>query len=147
MREAETAVNAEASCIAILQQADQRLHIEFASGDADEDVKHKVLELGQGVLGEAAAAGKMVCVNDVSKDDRFDSSIDRQTGFTTKSILAMPILRRDELLGVLEVINKRGGGYFTDEDAALLEVVTTQAAVAIENARLFDENVQSEQLS
>ena len=154
MREAEAAVGTEASCIAIFQQSDQRLHIEFASGDADVGVKHMVLEMGQGILGEAAATGKAVCVDDVAKDPRFDPSIDRQTGFTTKSILAMPILRRDELLGVLEVINKKGtkkgtkkaATYFTVEDAALLEVVATQAAVAIENARLFEQRVQSEQL-
>ena len=150
MREAEAAVGTEASCIAIFQQSDQRLHIEFASGDANLGVKHIVLEMGQGILGEAAATGKAVCVDDVSKDPRFDPSIDRQTGFITKSILAMPIFRRDELLGVLEVINKRGAkkgaSYFTEEDAALLEVVATQAAVAIENARLFEQKVQSEQL-
>ncbi len=108
MREAEAAVGTEASCIAIFQQSDPRLHIEYASGDADVGVKHMVLELGQGILGQAAATGKAVCVDDVAKDPRFDPSIDRQTGFTTKSILAMPILRRDELLGVLEVINKKG---------------------------------------
>ncbi len=151
MREAEAAVGAEASCIAIYQQADQRLHIEFASGDADVGVKHMVLEMGQGVLGEAAATGKAVCVDDVNRDSRFDPSIDRQTGFTTKSILATPILRRDELRGVLEVINKKAtshpNSHFTEEDAALLEVVATQAAVAIENARLFQQAVQSERLA
>jgi signal transduction histidine kinase len=65
----------------------------------------------------------------------------------SKSILAAPILRRDELLGVLEVFNKKGGPVFTEEDSLLLEVVANQAAVAIENARLLERIVQSEQLS
>ena len=56
----------------------------------------------------------------------------------SKSILAAPILRRDELLGVLEVFNKKGGPVFTEEDSLLLEVVANQAAVAIENARLLE---------
>jgi len=72
---------------------------------------------------------------------------DRKSGFTARSILATPIKRRDELLGVLEVINKRGDPRFTETDGKLLEVVANQAAVAIENARLVQSMVQSEQLS
>ncbi len=109
------------------------------------------MEIGQGILGEAAATNKTLRVDDVAKDPRFEPAIDRQTGFTTKTVLATPILRRGELLGVLEVINKKDAAcfaaFFTQEDAALLEVVATQAAVAIENSRLFERTVQSEQLS
>ena len=147
MRESETAVAAEASCIALYEPLDNLLHIEFASGEADEGVRHLTLPMGQGILGEVAASGKAVLVEDAHRDPRFDSSVDRQTGFTTKSILATPIRRREELLGVLEVINKKGGPCFTEEDSLLLEVVANQAAVAIENAKLFERMVQSEQLS
>ena len=138
MRESETAVAAEASCIALYEPLDNLLHIEFASGEADEGVRHLTLPMGQGILGEVAASGKAVLVEDAHRDPRFDSSVDRQTGFTTKSILATPIRRREELLGVLEVINKKGGPCFTEEDSLLLEVVANQAAVAIENAKLFE---------
>ena len=146
MHEAEAAVDAEASCIANYEESDHLLHIEFASGGSDEGVKNLALQMGQGILGVCAATRKAMRVPDVSQDAQFDPSIDRQTGFTTKSILAVPIMRRDRLLGVLEVINKRGPHPFTDEDSRLLEVVATQAAVAIENARLFEQIVQSEQL-
>ena len=84
MREAETAVGAEASCIALYEPTDDLLHIEFASGAADEEVRHLTLSMGQGILGEVAASGKAVLVEDVSQDSRFDSSVDRQTGFTIK---------------------------------------------------------------
>ena len=147
MRESEAAVEAEASSIALYDALDNMLHIEFASGEADEGVKHLTLAMGQGVLGEVAATGKTLRVDDARRDPRFDPSIDQQTGFVTKSILATPILRRDELLGVLEVINKKDGPSFTEEDSLMLEVVASQAAVAIENARLLDQIVQSEQLS
>jgi len=147
MREAETAVSAEASCIALHDPLDNLLHIEFASGEADEGVRHLTLAMGQGILGEVAASGKAIRVDDARQDPRFDSFVDRQTGFTTKSILASPMLRREELLGVLEVINKKDGSCFTEEDSLLLEVVASQAAVAIENAKLFERMVQSEQLS
>ena len=75
-------------------------------------------------------------VDDVQNDPRWDLSADRETGFTTRSILARNIKRRGELLGVLEVINKSGGPRFTETDGNLLEVVATQVAIASDNARL-----------
>ena len=134
MQGAEAAVEAEASCIALYHPSDDRLHIEFASGEKSEGVRHLSLAMGQGILGEVAATGTPLRVDDTQQDPRFESSVDRVTGFTTRCILAAPMQRRDELLGVLEVINKRGGPWFTDEDARLLEIVATQAAVAIEDA-------------
>jgi len=147
MHEAEAAVDAAASCVALYEPSGRLLHIKFASGEASKGVQGLALELGGGVLGACAAERKALRVNNVYQDRRFGASIDRQTGFTTKSILAVPIMRRDELLGVLEVINKKDGSRFTRQDATSLEVVATQAAVAIENAQLFAQTVQSEELS
>ena len=91
MREAETAVSAEASCIALLDTSDNLLHIEFASGEADEGVRHLTLTMGQGILGEVAASGKEIRVEDTRLDPRFDSSVDQQTGFTTKNQSWLPL--------------------------------------------------------
>lgn len=147
MQEAEAAVEAEASCIALYDQEDNRLHIKFASGEESESVRHLSQAIEQGILGAAALTNTFVLVEDVQNDPRWDPTNDRRTGFTTRSILATPIKRRDELLGVQEVINKRGGPRFTETDGRLLEVVANQAAIAIENARLVERMVQSEQLS
>ncbi len=147
MLEAEGAVQAEAACIALYDASDDRLHIKFASGDKRDEVKDLSLALGQGILGEAAATNATVQVDSVEEDSRFDGSIDQKTQFATQSILATPIRRRDSLLGVLEVINKKNGLKFNDDDIQLLEVVASQAAIAIENARLFERTLQSERLS
>jgi signal transduction histidine kinase len=147
MQEAEAAVEAEASCIALYDPDDNRLHIKFASGEESDSVRHLSQAIEQGILGAAAATNTFVLVEDAQNDPRWDPSADRRTGFTTRSILATPIKRRDELLGVLEVINKRGDPRFTETDGKLLEVVANQAAIAIDNARLVERMVQSEQLS
>ncbi len=147
MQEAAEAVEAEASCIALYDPEDNRLHIKFASGEESEGVRHLSQPIEQGILGAAAATSTFVLVDDAQHDPRWDPTNDRITGFTTRTILATPIRRRDELLGVLEVINKCGAPRFTEVDGRLLEVVANQAAVAIENARLFEQMVQSEQLS
>ena len=147
MQEAEAAVGAEASCIALYDATDNRLHIQFASGEESEGVRQLSQPIEQGILGAAASTNTFVLVDDAQNDPRWDPTADRKTGFTTRCILATPIRRRDELLGVLEVINKRGDPRFSETDGRLLEVVANQAAIAIENARLFEQMVQSEQLS
>lgn len=147
MQESEAAVRAEASCIGLYDPSGDCLHIEFASGEKKSEVRHLSLPLGQGIIGQVAATRTWLRVDDAQQDPRFDPSVDKKTGFTTRCILAVPIIRRDELLGVLEVINKRSAPSFTDEDVRLLEVVANQAAIAIENARLVEKMVQSERLS
>ena len=147
MQEAEAAVAAEASCIALYDPSDDLLHIKFASGEKSEGVRDLSLALGQGILGEVAITKTPLSVDDPQRDPRFDRSVDLKTGFTTRCILTIPIIRHDKLLGVLEVMNKGGGPRFTTEDARLLEVVANQAAIAIENALLLERIVQSERLS
>ncbi|MCH8108277.1 MAG: GAF domain-containing sensor histidine kinase [Chloroflexi bacterium] len=147
MQESETAVGAERSCIALYDPSDERLHITFATGDESEGVRGVSLAMGQGIIGEVAATNAPILVHDVRQDPRHESSVDQDTGFVTRSILATPIRRRDDLLGVLEVINKKDGTSFTEDDSRLLEVVANQAAIAIGNIRLVEQMLQSEQLS
>jgi PAS domain S-box-containing protein len=95
------------------------------------------LHSGQGIVGWVAQIGESIVVNDVSADSRFFRGIDEQTGFDTRSILAVSLRVRDTILGVLEVVNKLDGD-FSDDDLALLEALATPAAIAIDNARLVE---------
>jgi len=147
MQESESAVGAEASCIALHDPEDGLLHIEFALGEASESVRRMTLAMGQGVLGTVAATGKTLRVDDVTLDSRFDPSVDRKSGFVTKSLLATPIQWRSKLVGVLEVVNKRDGSCFDENDERLLEIVANQAAIAVENSRLVELMVRSERLT
>ena len=147
MQESETAVGAERSCIALYDPSDERLHITFATGEESEVVLGVSLAMGQGIIGEVAVTNTPILVHDVRQDPRHESSVDQETGFITRSILATPIRRREDLLGVLEVINKSDGTSFTEDDSRLLEVVANQAAIALGNIRLVEQMLQSEQLS
>ena len=148
MKVAKEAVNAEACSIAIYHPSDNLMHIEFTSGDENSELRHMTMELGQGILGEVAASRTSLRVDDVASDPRFDDSADRLSGFTTNSIIAVPLARRDKLLGVLEVVNKRGPTpQFDDDDCMLLELVANQAALAVDNARLLEQSILDERLS
>jgi PAS domain S-box-containing protein len=91
---------------------------------------------GQGIAGWVAQHGQAVCVNDVRQDPRFYDGVDAATGFETRSLLCAPLKHRGEVTGVIEVVNKRRGE-FDEEDLGLLESVSSIAATALENARLY----------
>lgn len=145
---AKEAVDAEACSIALYSAADGLLHIDFTSGEKNSELRHMTMDMGQGILGQVAETRTSVMVDDVSTDPRFDNSVDRLTGFTTRSIIAVPMAVRDEILGVLEVINKRDpDSQFDDDDRMLLELVASQAALSLDNSRLLEQTILNERLS
>lgn len=96
------------------------------------------LRMGQGIAGWVAEHGRAVNVKDAYRDPRFVAHIDQATGFRTRSILCQPLRDRHERpLGVLQVLNKRGGDYFTTHDEVLLETIAAQAAGVIRSSRLL----------
>lgn len=93
---------------------------------------------GKGIIGKAAATGEPVIVTDAASDERFFGQLDHK-GFVTQSLLAVPLRISDRTIGVLELINKVDGSKFSPDDASFLTIFAAQAAIAIENARLYRE--------
>jgi len=101
------------------------------------EIREIRLPVGKGIAGYVAKTGETVNIEDAYSDNRFDREIDRTTGFKTKSILCVPMFNlHKELLGVIQVLNKKEG-IFTDYDESLLKFIATQSAIAIENAKLY----------
>jgi len=92
---------------------------------------------GQGVAGWVAQHGENVIIPNASDDPRFAPEVDAQIGFHTTSLLAVPIRLRDEVIGVLEIVNKLCGDFDAD-DQGLVETLAASAAIAIENAQLVE---------
>jgi signal transduction histidine kinase len=101
-----------------------------------------VVPMEGSVAGWVVQNCESLTVPDAQNDPRFDfsSKADEQSTFTTRSILAVPLISRETVIGVLEAINKEGGAEFTQEDLGLLEVLGDQAAVAVQNAMLFQQS-------
>ncbi|HET6449927.1 MAG TPA: sensor domain-containing diguanylate cyclase [Spirochaetia bacterium] len=89
---------------------------------------------GQGIAGWIAENGQAIIIEDVARDPRFDSSVDRALGFTTESIIGVPLKTRDRVFGVIELINKVKGGNFTPLELKVLATIGDFAAIAIEKA-------------
>jgi serine phosphatase RsbU (regulator of sigma subunit) len=104
------------------------------------------IPLGVGIAGWVAKERRPLIVSDVMKDQRFFGAVDESSGFVTRSILGVPVLYGDELLGVIEVLNPIGKPSFDDDDRDLLTGFANIAAVAIFRARLLEEKLQQQRL-
>jgi PAS domain S-box-containing protein len=111
--------------------------IKFAKimrGDIEEFASVR-LKLGQGIVGWVVATGQPALVPDVSRDPRWYNEIDKGTGFVTRSILCVPLIVGHEVIGAIELLNKRDGE-FSQADVQLLESIAAPVAIAIQNAQL-----------
>jgi diguanylate cyclase (GGDEF)-like protein len=91
----------------------------------------------QGIAGWVAQQREPACVADVSKDPRHYTGLDSKSHFHTRSLLCVPVISKDTLLGVIEVINKVDGSSFTPDEQRLVQRLADHAAIAIENASLY----------
>jgi GAF domain-containing protein len=87
-----------------------------------------------GIAGQVAESGEPAIINDVSGVAYFLTEIDERFGFVTQSLVATPLIARGRVLGVLEVLNKRSDDGFTKDDASVLSVLATLAALALDFA-------------
>jgi len=128
------ALEADRATLYLLDEANDELVSRIALGD---DVRSIRLKLGSGIAGQVARTGKPLRTHDAYKDPRFSPEWDMLTGYRTRSILAAPMKNHlGKTIGVVQVLNKKKGE-FTEDDADILAALATQAAVSIDNSRLF----------
>ena len=109
----------------------QGLRIRHSIGHREEIVRSLVVPLGEGLTGVAAAERQPVMVNDVRSDSRYISALD-----AVRSELAVPMIARGKLVGVIDVQSTRPAAY-SEHDRALLRLIGSRVAVSIDNARLY----------
>ncbi|MFA5137610.1 MAG: ATP-binding protein [Elusimicrobiota bacterium] len=135
MELAARVVNAETASLLLVDEKTNELYFDVALG-LPPDVAKIRLKMGQGICGAVAAKNKPLIINDVRKDPRWTQKVDKESGFVTRSILAAPVALKGRCIGVVEAINHKDGE-FSFKDLRVFEAFASQAAVAIENARLF----------
>ncbi|RYZ02617.1 MAG: GAF domain-containing sensor histidine kinase [Myxococcales bacterium] len=128
-------VEADRATLYLLDEANDELVSRMVVGEEVRSIRMKV---GHGIAGLVAQSGVPLRVRDAYKDPRFERDWDVLTGYRTTSILAAPLKNHvGRTIGVIQILNKRGSIEFTTEDEAILSALSTQAAVAIDNSRLF----------
>jgi len=129
--------DAEAGAVLLLDEGTGELEFAVVRGGGGESLVGRRVPPGAGIVGWVVQRGEPLIVHDPASDPRFYPEISAESRFPTSSLLCVPMIAGGKTVGVLEVLNKRGDGRFSDDDASLLFAFATQAAIAIENARLY----------
>lgn len=113
------------------------LRFKILLGEGGQAIKDKVIIPGEGISGWVAGTGTPAIVNNVIEDSRFNPDFDKESGFKTKSILCVPLVYENKIIGVLEVLNKIGGS-FDANDEKILFSLADQAAISIAQSRVHE---------
>ena len=135
---AEIADAADAS-ILLYDDVARKLHFQVATNMDLPNMRGVDVPLEGSIAGWVITNRKPARIGDVQDDTRYFPGVQNATSYSTQSILGVPLIAKDKIIGVLEALNKKGGS-FTDADEELLLVLGSQAAVAIENTRLFQQS-------
>ena len=129
------AVGAEAGTIWFYNSAgDQRIYPSFIIGGAD--LTGMSLSLGEGIAGTVVKEGKTTVVKDCQKDARWAGRFDEATGFVTRSMVCVPLINKYEVIGCIQIINKKDGSLYDDADVELCENLAMLTAIAVDEKGL-----------
>jgi signal transduction histidine kinase len=132
--------NSEASSILLVDRKTGDLYFEAATGAKSEEIQRVVVPMDSSIAGWVVQHNDPLVIEDAQKDDRHFQESDIETGHTTHSLIAVPLSVKGRVIGVVEALNKADGQSFDEDDVSLLTTMAAQAAVAIENARLFQQS-------
>lgn len=147
MKCAEEFIGAEASTIYEIDEEKKDLFIRLARGEKKDPIKNIRIKIGTGIAGHVVETGLPMVINDVYKEKRFNSRFDQLTGFKTRSMICVPLVLHGKAAGAIQVLNKKAGEYFNEYDMEILNSLSLQIAVAIENARLYERLEQKFELT
>jgi len=134
-------MEADRSTLYLIDEETQELVSQIIQGEESIQIR---IPIGQGVAGWVAQTGETVNLIDAYKDPRFHVNVDQKTGYTTRSILTMPLrASQGQIIAVIQVLNKSNGLAFSEEDEQLLEAISAQATIFLENASLYAQVVQA----
>ncbi|MBE2182680.1 MAG: GAF domain-containing sensor histidine kinase [Anaerolineae bacterium] len=132
--------DSEASSILLLDDISGELRFELASNMAPSETDNIIVPLEGSIAGWVVTHGEARVIQDTSREPSFFKTVDEQLEFRTRNLLAVPLKARSKVVGALEAVNKVAGERFNSDDIKTLTILAGQAAIAIENAKLFQQS-------
>jgi len=136
------------ACSIILYDKDRDdMAFYMSEGPGQDEITQIRLAKGEGIAGWVFLNKKSVISQDTAKDERFSRKVDDSVQYTSKNLMCVPVFVGEEIIGVMECVNKKGGASFSAIDLTLFESMANHAGEAIEKARLMAENIKSMRLA
>lgn len=130
---------AAAASLALVDEDGQSLVFKVAYGAGAESVVGMRVPMDRGIVGYVAMTGQPIAISNVKEDARFNQDFAKSTGYVPQSILAMPLISAERVIGVMEVLDKISAPTFGLQDMELLGIFAQQAAIAVDQSQHFDQ--------
>ncbi len=138
-REVNQTIQAEGQSIWLLDPDGERATCRYATGLGAHNVINLTVPVNKSIVGNTILSQQPLLIEDAQQDPRLNRRVDAKTGLITRTLMSVPMVREGVSIGALQAINKRGGALFNQDDLSLFTSIASSAALAIENARLFQE--------
>jgi putative nucleotidyltransferase with HDIG domain len=139
MLKAVELLHCESGSLLLIDEATRELVFKVAVGPASQKLVDRRLPMTVGIVGAVATSGKPLIVNDAKSDPRHYDNVDAATELTTRTLLCVPLINKQRILGVIEVVNRASGRLFDEDDLQLLSAYAAQGTIALENAQLYSQ--------
>ena len=138
MTAAQDFLETEAASLMLYEPVSNELVFDIVCGANGELLHSKRVSVERGIAGLCARSKESVIVNDAENDDRVIKSLDANVDFKVRNLIAVPMVARNKLIGVIEALNSKDNSAFTSRDERLLTYLANMAALAIRNRQLYD---------
>jgi putative nucleotidyltransferase with HDIG domain len=122
----------------LLYNENNDLQIKVEAGSLTDKLNNKIVQSGQGIAGKVVRNGEPVIINNVEEDPGYEPEFDHETEMKTRSILCVPLIHSNEIIGAIELRNKRNAD-FSSHDEALLNSLADQASISIAQNRASEQ--------
>ncbi|MBI5030048.1 MAG: GAF domain-containing protein [Chloroflexi bacterium] len=139
MERAVELLSAESGSLFLVDEQTGELEFQVVVGPASQKLLHTRLPAGVGIVGLTAQEGKPYIVNNAQTDPRHYNQVDNDTTLVTHSLLSVPLIDKERVIGVIEVLNKKDGTLFDGADCDILTAFAIQSAIVLNNAKLYSE--------
>ncbi len=141
LSDATEVMEAGAGSLLLFDPATNELVFQVIQGGGGKALRYRRIRTDEGIAGWAFTHREPVIAQDVGADPRYLSRIGEHVGYSTTSLIAAPLIHKGNPIGVIEILNKKSGELFNEDDKELLMAFAAQSAVVIENARLYQQVV------
>lgn len=138
MESAKSVFRSEGSSLMLVDPSKEYLYFHIVTGDKKEEISKIKVPMGQGIAGSVAISRKPMIINDAINDPRVFREVDQASNFTTRNILAAPLVVEDEVIGIIEAINTIDRNNFSQADLDLFLSFATSCALAIQKTKLLN---------
>ncbi len=139
--------DSENSSILLVDQKSGDLYFEATTVARKEKLQRVIVPMDKSIAGWVVQHNEAVVIEDVEKNDRHFKQADTEIAYITRNMIAVPLSVKGRVIGVLNALNKTGGQSFAEDDVNVLTILAAQAAVAIENARLYQDTLQMKEFN